>query len=522
MLKMKRVVAFTLLLAMLFSMLIAFGGCKKTDPKSTASQTKSGAKSTVKTSSSTKKSSTSGTGTKDSTKASGDIDGENGFNEDEDGEGDGNFDDYEEVIPDLDGRTIFILNQAGAAGPFLPPEEPNLIAEINYESYAAAEQKYNCKFERVISQPTGWFDIASFYLTDMLAGLNSFDILVMHTRAEIIKLITKGYLLQLDDYVNQDNYIYNDYRSVTTWQDKLWGLVSGSFSEIGVPNFVTYYKKDLITSDGLQDIEEIARAGEWTWGRFLDHAIQTTKDLNGDGIIDQWGIYAQPYVFFDAMMQSNGVQFMKTSSEDGRVECAFNSPESMRTLQQLAEFNLIHKVLVGGNFQNGPFQQGKAAMTIGPPLWYPQFFVSFDIGPLGYAPVPKGPDVNEYTNIRTDNQFICFPHYLEEPENIVKVYLDVLDKTEQYTQAGITKRDEDYQWCLNNTDTEENANVLFNWYDIFKTAPVTSQLYRGINSFQALVTPNLISPTMNGKAPVVTNVEATLPLIQAQIDDIFK
>jgi len=44
------------------------------------------------------------------------------------------------------------------------------------------------------------------------------------------------------------------------------------------------YRKDLLQAAGVPE-----PTGSWTWDEFLTYAKKLTRDLNGDGIIDQYG-----------------------------------------------------------------------------------------------------------------------------------------------------------------------------------------------------------------------------------------
>lgn len=45
-----------------------------------------------------------------------------------------------------------------------------------------------------------------------------------------------------------------------------------------------FYRKDLLAAEGIPE-----PTTSWTWDQFLTYAKKLTKDLNGDGIIDQYG-----------------------------------------------------------------------------------------------------------------------------------------------------------------------------------------------------------------------------------------
>ena len=70
-----------------------------------------------------------------------------------------------------------------------------------------------------------------------------------------------------------------------------------------VGSMVTFYNKTLIDREGLPDPYALYKENKWTWERCDEIVRKATKDTNGDGEIDQFGIYrVRPF----AMMVANG------------------------------------------------------------------------------------------------------------------------------------------------------------------------------------------------------------------------
>lgn len=101
-----------------------------------------------------------------------------------------------------------------------------------------------------------------------------------------------------------------------------------------------YYRTDLLEAAGFTEPPA-------TWAELVEYAQALTKDLDGDGSIDQWGFASlglpgqvfNTYTFFDFLFQ-NGGQIM---DEDGLP--AFNSPEGVEALQFMVDLRNTYKVM---------------------------------------------------------------------------------------------------------------------------------------------------------------------------------
>lgn len=87
----------------------------------------------------------------------------------------------------------------------------------------------------------------------------------------------------------------------------------------------------------LLDKEGIAMPDEnWTWQDFYRICQQGTKDTDGDGVLDQFGVYG--YTWMDAMT-SNGVSLFDKDGDS----CDLTSAEAIKAITFALSLNLLYK-----------------------------------------------------------------------------------------------------------------------------------------------------------------------------------
>ncbi len=79
---------------------------------------------------------------------------------------------------------------------------------------------------------------------------------------------------------------YSEAITAFTFQDQLWCIPQN------LSSLVVYYNEDLFAAAGLQP-----PAPDWTWSDFLAVARTLTRDLDGDGRIDQYGAGIEPSLY---------------------------------------------------------------------------------------------------------------------------------------------------------------------------------------------------------------------------------
>ena len=92
-----------------------------------------------------------------------------------------------------------------------------------------------------------------------------------------------GWITPVNDYFDEAtiNDFYKDFRDYVTVDGKLYGF----FNSTDTATIV--YRKSMLEAAGI----EIPAEDEcWTWDQFVEAGQKLTQDINGDGVIDVWGI----------------------------------------------------------------------------------------------------------------------------------------------------------------------------------------------------------------------------------------
>lgn len=126
---------------------------------------------------------------------------------------------------------------------------------------------------------------------------------------------------------------------------------------------VMYYRTDFLKQYGKSEPPK-------TWNEMVEFGKWATKDLNGDGKIDQWGIVhaGVPETHFSDIVTTLIHQLGGSVYDNNNI--TVNSPEARKALQAIVDLRLKHKISPAGVNTYGSneclqaLQSGSAAMVI--------------------------------------------------------------------------------------------------------------------------------------------------------------
>jgi multiple sugar transport system substrate-binding protein len=196
---------------------------------------------------------------------------------------------------------------------------------------------------------------------------------------------TRDVLLDLSPYIQGEGY---DLSQLDANAVKDFTTADGT--QFGLPRdlnvIALYYNKKMFDEAGIAYPDET-----WDWNKLVEVARQLTKDTNGDGVPDQWGVYTETTDMENAwssfVWQAGG----DILSADG-TKSALDTDQAAQGIQFLQD--LIWKEKVSPDpaifAETGDaFEQGKAAMEINGSWLVPTHEAAgLD---FGIAPLPKGP-----------------------------------------------------------------------------------------------------------------------------------
>jgi multiple sugar transport system substrate-binding protein len=136
-----------------------------------------------------------------------------------------------------------------------------------------------------------------------------------------------------------------------TWEGKLYGLpVNNNVQPV-------YYNVDMLSNAGLALPSEIGAS--WNWANFLAYARRVTRDENGDGVSDFWGVISDPNIT-DALpwlYEAGGGWFDRNTNP---TKSALTKPASMTGLRYYTELFSLHRVAL----LNAAFLKGNIAFQL--------------------------------------------------------------------------------------------------------------------------------------------------------------
>lgn len=165
-----------------------------------------------------------------------------------------------------------------------------------------------------------------------IAAHDPYDLITMNCDT-LREYAEKGALMPLNDFIERDNFDLEDFFPVALKEWMVGDTIYGLTNDLAVPH--VYYAKDLFEEAGLPLPRD-----EWTWDEFLEAAKKLTKDIDGDGKIDQWGWSTDISWFHDVWPGFNGAfTFNKEVTK-----CLYDDPKVIEAFQ--FQQDLVYKYKV--------------------------------------------------------------------------------------------------------------------------------------------------------------------------------
>lgn len=207
----------------------------------------------------------------------------------------------EEPVYDFGGKTIRIATWSDTSEPQLGNSDEE---DARYYSLQAAMEKYNCKVEWIATSQDSHFNT---FVQKSLSGESYCDILLCHSW-NYVSLIKQDLLVPTTDFINNAEDAYHWNTNTYVYMDENWGL--NPVWELYLPSYAFMVNTKILKELNLENPQELARRGEWTWEKFREYCKLAT-----DPSKEQYGVtcFMLPHVLnsgnnFDyAVPDENGV-----------------------------------------------------------------------------------------------------------------------------------------------------------------------------------------------------------------------
>lgn len=314
---------------------------------------------------------------------------------------------------DLGGKTITVVAAVD-----------KLEGARNEGKLAEAEALFNCKLESlVLSVDT----IVESLVTRLISGDSEYDVWGIDND-NFFDLVGRDALLPINSVLGESYFDEaRKYADPAIRHFTVGGNIYVVSSFETLPNGATSwfaFNKDIIEAEGLPDPYELYRNDEWTWENWRNMMIAATKDLDGDGTNDQFGVQGlAPYAY---LVCSNGTN-LYVPGPDGKMLYNWNS----EAVCQAIEFGYQLAYIDGVN-SSGGFDQGTVLFAY-QATWQLDGLKTSGMN-YGLLPFPKGPKADGYTMYTGFCGGLGLPANSAEPQAIAAVmdYLFLPDDFQSY------------------------------------------------------------------------------------------
>ena len=232
-------------------------------------------------------------------------------------------------IVDLDGH----LMTFGTAWRWQTTVSASMLDDILWhESMERVMEQYNCQI-KVTSVYANTENIQTYYM----AGRCPADIITMLYGEMFLPNLGAGYL-QAWDEIEGNPINLADARwdinqlCISAFDGKLYGMSFPSCPGIPQLRHVVFANRTLLEANGVKmsDIYSAIDNKQWDWNKMRQYALATTKDVDGDGIIDTWGITGDWNFMFYDFVWSNGGRLI--TIKDGTVTATMDSEANIEAV----------------------------------------------------------------------------------------------------------------------------------------------------------------------------------------------
>ncbi len=423
----------------------------KTTAKATAS---TGAKTTAKATASSAATAGGGSASAVSTAAQtgdGQEDGDgtaeatDGQESEGEGEGEGTTENGSEASPleidyDFQGRTIYLVNVSAAMPERILDYDLNLINQYTadgtyikgyseaddarYDYWRRIEEAMNCKI-RVKWYTMNHTQLIQKNTTDILSG--SFDYDISYMSGALPNFVKNGFLYALDDLADVKSIpkLNLGERSVIRYKGKIYSVKESNTAMTVHIN----YNPEIAAREGITDLFALYQNGQWTWDRLIDVGVKATRDFNGDGIVDQWGIvYASAGDMAVGMLRANGTTVVEYDAAAGKFNLNLSKAGVRRAIQYLSDLINVYKMGPVGGGSYAIYYNGSALMLGGGMGDYYTYTVYNKSGLKSrFVPYPIGPDNEEgkFTNVMSTAAYYI-PTGTKDPQGAAAVMINLL------------------------------------------------------------------------------------------------
>ena len=370
---------------------------------------------------------------------------------------------------------------------FVGPDNPAIYAAIK-----EFEDKYGGKVEWEV---IGWGQDHKLLPAAVAAG-DVWDLQYAEAFQVFPTWMSEGLIQPIEPYVDLKDPMFNGALAGATYRGKVYGVRP---IEAQGP-YVVNYNKTLFQEMGVKTPYEYYKEGNWNYNTMMDIMIKMTKDTDGDGKPDIYGINYHFGVLYNLIVSNGG--YVVKIKEDGTLESVWDSPNNREALQFMQDMFFKNKVAMSTtNEREQMFYARKYAL-------YPEAPLTLKLKPnadhkdeLGFVPWPAGPSTNGKYITPINYSYWVIPAGAKNPQaaGVLAMLISKYEKDLNYNRVKDALKDNPEQMKVYD---EILANI----------APDVRQKIPGIKM------PSMGEIYNDGK-PVATTIAEQNAQLQAQINE---
>ncbi len=372
---------------------------------------------------------------------------------------------------DLKGRkiTLLIPGQTNNVA-FIPqPNTGNPLNEVRWQLFKEAERKFNFTWEVIPSAL--YADLNQKVETAFISGTFIADAFRTTHYMAVPKWEKMGLILPINDYIDFELDLWKQYTHFfgLIYPEKIYAMNMGANT---LANIGLWYNKEILDREGISDLYEYLDKGAWNWNMFIEVAIKTTKDFDGNGIVDQWGVGGASVAYLaQGILYSNKGTIVSKSADTGKFVYNLDGSNSLKAMQLFSDLYNTYKVAATG--AESQFKNNKMTM-FAQTMWYGTTLKGYGLKNICFISFPFGPDNTEgrQTSQAGGNHSYFYPVTLDDPEAVVNAiaywtnswdeskpyYLNRFDRNKAYGELYMYNQNDKKMWMK--LDSEATSDVI--------------------------------------------------------------
>lgn len=404
---------------------------------------------------------------------------------------------------DLGGNTVTIISWTGAR---MQQYFDSFIPVM--DRIEEAERHFNCKIEFMQTS-----NVPRLNMIRVMAGDSTYDLWHVQNKIGYFELVSEGAALPMSDILPVEYYenlppTLRMTEEALQFGGKYYGIGTMDHNPTyGFQNDLIFvaYNKSLLDREGIEDIYELYLYDEWTWDKVTEIGRKVTRDIDGDGEIDQYGIAdVRPW----DLAIANDASLTKIGA-DGRVVYAGDEPAYIEAIDQyLAWWHDDQIAFPTRNNQDSysKFVNGEAGFFFYVPVFRLPDLMADMTDEWGIVPFPMGPGATDYRYPSQALSTTLIPVNASQPEALAALRAFLWQEEDISTNTVLASV----------VSNRESAQVFVEAHEYWNGS--ASRLYE-IPTWDATSVINY--EILEGEIGPTAGMAKVRPIIQAKLDELL-